>query len=153
MREQKPIVVVARDAGTRLQETKQHLSPPSPGDPSLWGGMAGLVVKGTPKPTESTTSPMSSYDAPTSAKIVTEAEKDREGDAARAQMTSASQPRKRRKTRKVMKTKTYCCVYPGRSTFEDCGSCTARGACAGTVDPFDTAGMLGNLWRRMQLRR
>ena len=102
---------MARDAGTRLQETKQHLSPPSPGNPSLRSGLAGLVVKGTPKPTKSTTSPMLFYDAPNNAKTATE------GDVPRAQMTPASQPRKRRKMRKVMGPRGYYCVYPGCSTL------------------------------------
>ena len=41
---------------------------------------------------------------------------------------------------------------PRSFRFEDRGGCTARGAGAGTVYLFDTAGILGNLWRRMQLR-
>lgn len=41
---------------------------------------------------------------------------------------------------------------PRPCCFEDYGGCTARGAGAGTVDPFHTAGMLGNLWRRMMLK-
>ncbi len=38
---------------------------------------------------------------------------------------------------------------PGSFEFEDHDSGAAR---AGTVDPFDGVGMLGNLWLRMQVR-
>jgi len=38
---------------------------------------------------------------------------------------------------------------PGSLDFEDHNSGPAR---AGTVDPFDAVGMLGNLWWRMQVR-
>jgi hypothetical protein len=38
---------------------------------------------------------------------------------------------------------------PGSFDFEDHDSGAAR---AGTVDPLDAVGMLGNLWRRMQVR-
>jgi hypothetical protein len=38
---------------------------------------------------------------------------------------------------------------PGSFDFEDHDSGAVR---ARTVDPFDTVGILGNLWRRMQVR-
>jgi hypothetical protein len=38
---------------------------------------------------------------------------------------------------------------PGSFDFENHDSGVAR---AGTVDPLDAVGMLGNLWRRMQVR-
>ena len=38
---------------------------------------------------------------------------------------------------------------PGSFQFEDHDNGAAR---AGTVDRFDAVGMLGNLWRRMQVR-
>ena len=40
-------------------------------------------------------------------------------------------------------------LMPGSSDFEDHDSGAAR---AGAVDSFDAVGMLGNLWRRMQVR-
>jgi len=41
---------------------------------------------------------------------------------------------------------------PRWSRFEDYGSGAARGPGVGTVEPFDAAGMFGNLWWQMQLR-
>ena len=36
--------------------------------------------------------------------------------------------------------------------FADPGGAARETPGAGTVDPFDAVGMLGNLWRRMQVR-
>lgn len=90
------------------------MSPPSQDGPSLRGGLTGLVVKRTPKPTKAMPSPMS---FPNNAKTVAGADKDREVGVLRARMTPALRPRKRRRMRKMMKTKTYYCAYPGRSAL------------------------------------
>ena len=75
---------------------QQFLSPSSPDDRALWGRVAGLVARGAPKTmmSGSSSSPMSSPDALNKAKAATSAEKAREGYSPRAQMTTASQPRK-----------------------------------------------------------
>lgn len=41
---------------------------------------------------------------------------------------------------------------PGSFDFGDRSSPAARLAGVGTIDLFDAVGMLGNLWRRMQMR-
>lgn len=40
----------------------------------------------------------------------------------------------------------------GSFDFGDRGNGVARQAGVGTIDLFDAIGMLGNLWRRMQMR-
>ena len=75
---------------------QQHLPPASLlGDPTLLGGLAGLVAKGT---TKSMTSPSSSslmsfLDALNKAKAAAMTEKARKGDAPCAQTTTGYQPR------------------------------------------------------------
>ena len=78
------------------KKQRQHLSPPSPDDRAPRGRLAAPVAKGTPKTmtSPSSSSPMSFSDALNKAKVAAEAEKVREGDAPRAQTTTAYQPRK-----------------------------------------------------------
>ena len=73
-----------------------HLSPPSPDDHALRGGVVGLAAKETPKMTASPSlsSPMSFSDALYKAKAAAEAERLREGDSSCAQTMVAPQPRK-----------------------------------------------------------
>jgi len=128
---------------------EQHLSPPSPDDRALRGGLAGLVAKGTPKTSwPSSSSPMSFSDALNKAKAAAETEKAREEDAPQAQTTmTASQPRNMEEDEEEE------LRMPGSFDFGDQGGGTAGEAPgAGTVDPFDAVGMLGNLWQRMQVR-
>ena len=79
------------------RQQQQFLSPPSPDDRALRGGLAGLAAKGTPKTmsSPSSSSPMSFSDAlnKAKAKAAAETEEAWEGNAPRAQTTTASQPR------------------------------------------------------------
>jgi len=130
---------------------EQHLSPPSPDDRVLRGGLAGLVAKGTPKTSwPSSSSPMSFSDALNKAKAGAETEKAREGDAPRAQTTTtASQPRNMEEDEEEEEE----VRMPGSFDFGDQGGGTAGEAPgAGTVDPFDAVSTLASLWRRMQVR-
>ena len=128
---------------------RQHLTPPSPDDRALRGGLAGLVAKGTPKRTPP---PMSFSDALNKAKAAAaaETEKAREGNDAppRGQTTPASQPRKTEADEEEEEEEEEVELrIPGSFDFGDRG----RGVAAGET-PFDAVDMLGNLWRRMQLR-
>jgi len=137
------------DPDTKRQQ--RYLSSPSPDDRALRGGLAGLVAKGrTTSPSPS--SPMSFSDALNKAKTkaaAAETEKAREGDDAppRAQTTSASQPQKTEADEDDEEEDEVELRIPGSFDFGDRG----RGVAAGET-PFDAVDMLGNLWRRMQLR-
>jgi len=135
---------------------QQYLSPPSPDDRALRGGLVGLAAKGTPKTTSSpsSSSPMSFSDAlnKAKAKAAAETEEAREGDAPRAQTTTAaSQPRNMEEEEEDEEEEEL--RIPGSFDFGDQGGGAGRETPgAGTVDPFDAVSMLANLWRRMQVR-
>jgi len=138
------------------RQPQQYLSPPSPDDRALRGGLAGLAAKGTPKTTSSpsSSSPMSFSDAlnKAKAKAAAETEEAREGDAPRAQTTAAaSQPRNMEEEEEDEEEEEL--RIPGSFDFGDQGGGAGRETPGeGTVDPFDAVGMLANLWRRMQVR-
>jgi len=135
---------------------QQYLSPPSPDDRALRGGLVGLAAKGTPKTTSSasSSSPMSFSDAlnKAKAKAAAETEEAREGDAPRAQTTTAaSQPHNMEEEDEDEEEEEL--HIPGSFDFGDQGGGAGRETPgAGTVDPFDAIGMLVNLWRQMQVR-
>ena len=134
---------------------QQHVSPPSPDDRTLRGGLAGLVAKGVPKTTSSpsSSSPMSFSDVLSKAKAAADAQKAQEGeDAPRAQTTTtAYQPRKTEEDEEDVEDVEL--RIPGSFDFGGYGGGAARETPgAGIVDPFDAVAALGNLWRRMQLR-
>ena len=88
---------------------------------------------------------MSFSDALNKAKVkaAAETEEAREGDAPRAQTaTATSQPHNPEEEEELH--------MPGSFDFGGQGGVlwVRRGPGAGTVDPFDAVGMLGNLWRR-----
>jgi serine/threonine protein kinase len=133
------------------QQQQQHLSPPSPDDRAPRRGLAGLAAAGTSR--SSTSSPMSFSEAINKAKASAEAEK--KADAPRAQTNPAAfEPRKTEEEEEEEDEEEEVELrIPGSFSFENVGGGAARGAGgAGTDDPFDAVGMLGNLWRRMQMR-
>jgi len=135
---------------------QQYLSPPSPDDCALRGGLVGLAAKGTPKTTSlaSSSSPMSFSDAlnKAKAKAAAETEEAQEGGAPRAQTTTAvSQPHNMEEEDKDKEEEKL--HIPGSFDFGDQGGGAGRETPgAGTVDPFDAIGMLVNLWQQMQVR-
>jgi len=137
---------------TDTKRQQQYLTPPSPDDRAVRGGLAGLVAKGTPKRTTSpsSSSPMSFSDALNKAKAAAETEKAREGDAPpRAQTTPASQPPRKAEEDEDEEEEEEEEVelrIPGSFDFGN------RGGAAAGETPFDAVAMLGNLWQRMQLR-
>jgi len=108
---------------------QQRLSPPSPDDRALRGGLAGLVAKGTPKTTASpsSSSPISFSDALNKAKskAASETEEAREGDAPRAQTATASQPRNMEEEDEDEEEEEL--HIPGSFDFGDHGGGAARG--------------------------
>jgi hypothetical protein len=146
------------------EQQQQHLSPPSPDDRAPRRGLAGLARTGTAR---SSSTPMSFSDAINKAKASASAEKkgdasasasaEKKGDVPRAQTDPAAfQPRKAEAEEDDDDDDEGVELrIPGSFSFEDVGGggAAAGGAGgAGTDDPFDAVGMLGNLWRRMQLR-
>jgi calcium/calmodulin-dependent protein kinase I len=123
------------------QQQQQHLSPPSPDDRAPRRGLAGLARTGASP--SSSSSPMSFSEAINKAKTSAEAEKN--GDTPRAQANpTAFEPRKMEEVELRI---------PGSFSFENVGGGAAQAAGdAGTADAIDAVGLLGNLWRRMQLR-
>jgi len=135
---------------------QQYLSPPSPDDHTLQGGLVGLAAKGTPKTTSSpsSSSPMSFSDAlnKAKAKAAAETEEACEGDAPHAQMTAAASQLCNMEEEDEDEEEEELCI-PGSFVFGDQGGGAGRETLgAGTVDPFDAVGMLANLWQRMQVR-
>ncbi len=152
---------------------QQQLSPSSPDDRVPRRRVAGLVAAGATRPTKTTPpprplppSPMSFSDAIKKAKVAAattaEADKVRDEGGQQAQATTF-QPSKTQHVvpRRDNENGGSAHVASERRAegeeveeevafeFEDHDSGAAR---AGTVDPFDGVGMLGNLWRRMQVR-
>jgi len=79
-----------------------------------------------------------------------EAETARKEDAPPCkQKTPASQPRKIEEGAEDNEDEEVLLHIPASFDVKDHGGGVARGAGAGTVDPFDTVGMLRNLWWRM----
>jgi calcium/calmodulin-dependent protein kinase I len=141
------------------RQQQQHLSPPSAGDRTPQDGLAGLVAKGArTSASSSSSSPMSFSDALNKAKAAAEAEKARGRDALapRVQATAAaSQPRNTQEDEEDDEEEGVELRMPGSFDFGvvDHGAGGARETPgAETVDPFDAVGVLGNLWRRMQVR-
>jgi len=91
----------------------------------------------------SSSSPVSSSDAPNKAKAASKTEKAREGDAPGAQTTAASQPRKTEVEEVELR-------MPGPSTL---GTTAMLPLVRRQGRVLLNVCMLGNLWRRMQLRR
>jgi hypothetical protein len=125
------------------QQQQQHLSPPSPDNRAP----RRLVPTGTSR--SSTLSPVSFSEAINKAKASAEAEK--KGDEPRTQTNPAAfQPCK---TEEEVDDEEVELQIPGSFSFENVGGGVAQGAGgAGTDDPFDAVGMLGNVWRRIQMR-
>ena len=140
--------------GPDSKRLDQHLSPPSPDDRALQGGLAGLVAKGTPKTSwPSSSSPMSFSDALNKAKAKATAETEGawEGDASRAQTATASWPRNMEEEEEDGEEEEL--RIPGAFDVGDQGGGAGHETPgASTVDPFNAVGMLANLWRRMQVR-
>jgi hypothetical protein len=100
---------------------------------------------------------MSFSNALNKAKAAAETEKAREGDAApRTQTTAmAPQPRNAQEDEEDEEEEGVELRMPGSFDFgfTDHGAGGARETPgAETTDPFDAVGVLGNLWRRMQVR-
>jgi calcium/calmodulin-dependent protein kinase I len=142
------------------RQQQQHLSPPSAGDRAPQGGLAGLVAKGArTSASSSSSSTMSFSDALNKAKAAAETEKARGGDApalrVQATAAAASQPRNTQEDEEDDEEEGVELRMPGSFDFGvvDHGAGGARETPgAETVDPFDAVGVLGNLWRRMQVR-
>jgi hypothetical protein len=95
---------------------------------------------------------MSFSDALNKAKTAAETEKAREGGA-RATTAAASRPRNTQEDEEDGEEEEVELRMPGSFAFGDHGGGGARRTPgADTVDPFDAVGVLGNLWRRMQVR-
>ena len=78
------------------------------------------------------------------AKAAAETEEAREGDAPHAQTAMAtSQPRNMEEEEELRMPGSFDFGYQGG------GGAVGEMPGAGTVNPFDAVGMLGNLWRRM----
>jgi len=140
-----------RQPQSQEQQQQQHLSPPSPDDRAPRRGLAGPAQTGRSR--SSSSSPMSFSEAINKAKASAEAEK--KGDAPRAQTNPAAfEPRKTEEEEEEEDDEEEVELrIPGSFSFENVGGGAAPAAGgAGTDDPFDAVGMLGNLWRRMQLR-
>jgi len=94
-------------------------------------------------------------DALSKAKAAAKTEKAREGDGPRAQTmttttTTASQPRNMEEDEEEEEEEEL--RMPRSFDFGDQGGgAVGETPGASTVDPFDAVGMLGNLWRRMQV--
>jgi len=134
----------SRSGSLLLRDSKrqeQHLSPPSPDDRVLWGGLAGLVAKGTPKMSwPSSSSPMPFSDALNKAKAAAKTEKAWEGDAPWAQMTTtASQPRNMEEDEEEEEE----LRMPRSFDFGDQGGTAGEMPGVGTVDPFDAVRTFG----------
>jgi hypothetical protein len=164
------------------RQQQQQLSPSSPDDRVPRRGLAGLVAAGATRPVKTTPpplplppSPMSFSDAIKKAKVAAaataEADKVRDEGGQQAQATT-SQPSKmqhvvlRRDNEKGGEAHVASerrvegdedegedeeveLRILGSFDFENHDSGATR---AGAVDSFDAVGMLGNLWRRMQVR-
>jgi len=166
----------------KTDRPQQQLSPSSPDDRVPRCGLAGLVAAGSTRPTKTTPpplplplSPMSFPDAIKKAKVAAtataEANKVRDEGGQQAQATtfqpsktqhvvprrdnenggSAHVASERRAEGEEVEEEVEEVEVrmPGSFEFEDHNTGAAH---AGTVDPFDAVGMLGNLWRRMQVR-
>jgi calcium/calmodulin-dependent protein kinase I len=132
-------------------QQQQHLSPPSPDDRAPRRGLAGLAATGTSR--LSTSSPMSFSEAINKAKASVEAEK--KADAPRAQTNPAAFQLRKTEEEEEEEDDDEAVELriPGSFSFGNVGGGAAQGAGgAGTDDPFDAVGMLGSLWRCMQLR-
>ena len=135
-------------------------SPPSADDRALGGGSVGLVGKVARTSASSlSSSPMSFSDALNKAKAASETEKARGGvaPAPRTQATTTaaamSQPRNMQEDEEDEEEEEVELRMPGSFDFGDHGGGVVRETPgADTVDPFDAVGVLGNLWRRMQVR-
>ena len=150
---------VTPEPDSKRQQQQQHLLPPSADDRAPQGGLAGLVAKGArtsaPSSSSSSSPPMSVSDALNRAKAPAETEKAREGGARATTMTAMSQPRNTQEDDEDEEEEEVELRMPGSFDFGDHGGggAGARGTPgADTVDPFDAVGVLGNLWRRMQVR-
>jgi hypothetical protein len=88
-------------------------------------------------------------------KAKTSAEAEKNGDAPRAQASPAAfEPRKvEEEEEEEDDDEEVELRIPGSFSFENVGGGAAQAAGdAGTADAIDAVGLLGNLWRRMQLR-
>ena len=141
------------DTKKQPQSQQQHLSPPSPDDRAPRRGLAGFTPKGASS--SSPSSPMSFSEAINKAKTSAKAEKN--GDAPRAQSDpTAFRPRKMEEEDEDEDEDDEVELrIPGSFSFENVGGGAAQdagGAGAADLGSFDAVGMLGDLWRRMQLR-
>ena len=155
-------------ATPKTDRRQQQLSPSSPDDRVPRRGLAGLVAAGATRPTKTTPpplplppSPMSFSDAIKKAKVAAAAtaEADKvwdEGGTAAARRDNekggeahVASERRAEGDEDEEEDEEVELRMPGSFEFEDHDSGAAR---AGIVDPFDAVDMLGNLWRRMQVR-
>jgi UDP-N-acetylmuramyl tripeptide synthase len=99
---------------------------------------------------------MSFSEAIAKAKAAAEAENLKKEDAPRAQTSStAFEPRKAEEEEDEEDDEEFELRMPGSFDLGNSGAAApATGAAGGpaTVDPLDVVGVLGNVWRRMQLR-
>jgi hypothetical protein len=160
---------------------QQLLSPSSPDDRVPLCGLAGLVATGETRSTKTTPPPlplppslMSFSDTIKRAKVAAataEADKVRDGGGQQAQATTfqpsktqhvvprrdnekggeahVASERRTEEEEDEEEDEEVELHMPGWFQFEDHDTGAAR---VGTVDRFDAVGMLGNLWRRMQVR-